>query len=125
MTELDIYLWTRLSELRSLFKNAALVLTFITGVGFFLSSLFLVMGVDQQDKAGGKAGLKVSLIFGILLFILSFAAVMTPTTQQYAFIKVFPKVVNSEFVTGTLPKEAKEMYDMAKQYLKEITTQTR
>jgi hypothetical protein len=43
----------------------------------------------------------------------------TPTTKEAAIIWGVPKVLNSEFVQEELPKETKELYGLAKMWLKQ------
>ena len=61
------------------------------------------------------------LRFWALLGLVSTTLVLTfvPSTKQAAVILVVPAVVNSEFVTTTIPKEAKEIYALAKQWMRE------
>jgi hypothetical protein len=44
---------------------------------------------------------------------------MLPTTKEMATIYVIPKIANSNFVNETLPAEMKDIYGMAKQWMKE------
>ena len=48
-----------------------------------------------------------------------FISVFIPTTKEMALIKVLPAISNSRFVSEELPKEAGEIYMLAKEALKE------
>ena len=61
----------------------------------------------------------------IVILIMITAFVLMPNTKQMATIIVAPKLINSNFVQEDLPKEAKELYSMAKSYLKEQITETK
>lgn len=58
-------------------------------------------------------------MFFAVVFIVLHAA--TPTTKEMAFIYVIPKIVNSEMVQKEIPKEVKELYPIAKDFLKQQT----
>lgn len=55
----------------------------------------------------------------ILPFIFLILRNMLPTTKEMATIYVIPKIANSNFVNETLPAEMKDIYSMAKQWMKE------
>ena len=51
-----------------------------------------------------------------------FGVVFTPNTNEMCMIYVVPKIVNSDFVQEDLPKDAREIYDLAKQaVVKQLT----
>jgi gas vesicle protein len=54
-----------------------------------------------------------------LPFIFIILSHMLPTTKEMATIYVIPKIANSNFVNETLPAEMKDIYGMAKQWMKE------
>ena len=60
--------------------------------------------------------LKRFIVFPILLIVLHH---MLPTTKEMAVIYVIPKITNSNFVNETLPAEMKDIYSMAKEWMKE------
>lgn len=55
----------------------------------------------------------------VLSIVLSVMYHMIPTTKEMATIYVIPKIANSTFVNETLPAEMKDIYGMAKQWMKE------
>lgn len=70
--------------------------------------------IDNMKKS--KKLRNISLFFAVLFMILQAA---TPTTKEMAFIYVVPKIVNSDAVQKEIPKEVKELYIMAKDFLKQ------
>lgn len=67
-----------------------------------------------------------SLIPLLLSIIFVTLATFIPNTKQMATILIVPKIVKSDFVQKDLPKEAKELYGLAKGYLaKELMTTTK
>lgn len=67
-----------------------------------------------------KPGREVGPFFVIVLVItmlVVIARLFTPTTKEYAAIKIIPAIVNNETIT----EESKEIYDLAKQWLKEAS----
>lgn len=61
------------------------------------------------------------IIFPFIFIILSN---MLPTTKEMAVIYVIPKIANSNFVNETLPNEMKDIYIMAKEWMKETLKTT-
>lgn len=47
-----------------------------------------------------------------------FASAVLPTTKQMAAIVVIPAITNSELVSETVPREAGELYTLAKEWLR-------
>lgn len=72
--------------------------------------------VDNIKKF--KRARNISLLFSAVFMVL-YAAM--PTTKEMAFIYVVPKIVNSEMVQKEIPKEVKELYFVAKDFLKQQT----
>ena len=70
--------------------------------------------IDNMKKS--KKLRNISLFFAVLFMILQAA---TPTTKEMAFIYVVPKIVNSDAVQKEIPKEVRELYIMAKDFLKQ------
>ena len=62
------------------------------------------------------------LIFVKSMYIIIITAILTllflPSTKEMAAIKIIPVIYNSEFVQKELPKESKELYDIAKYAVK-------
>lgn len=62
------------------------------------------------------------LIFVKSMYIIISIAILTliflPSTKEMAAIKLIPVIYNSDFVQKELPKEGKELYDLAKVAIK-------
>ena len=76
-----------------------------------------------EDKETRRI-MKLSIIPGVLAMFFFALFALTPTTKQMATILIAPKLINSEFIQKDLPKETKELYGMAKSYLKQQITET-
>ena len=70
---------------------------------------------DDDDIRCFKACRKWVLVCCICLGLVCAARVLLPTTKEMAMIIVIPAIVNSDFVQEDLPREAKELYNLAKQ----------
>ena len=116
MTEWQVYLWLMLDNLQ------------------FVWFVFLVLGVlsviaipVSYECSGYKeeVGMKCLKFFTIpsmtLLLIAVIVTLFIPSSKQYAMIKVFPKMANSEMATE-LQQDVPEMYQMAKDYMKDLLT---
>lgn len=56
--------------------------------------------------------------FAVAFVVCILIRLFTPTTKELAAFIVLPKIANSELVTTDIPDEAKELYGLAKEYLK-------
>lgn len=52
------------------------------------------------------------------LIVSTLTLIFLPSTKEMAAIKIIPVICNSEFVQKELPKESKELYDIAKYAVK-------
>jgi hypothetical protein len=119
MSEWTVYLWTVLNNL----KSEGLILGVIVGVGI-IGAFCRVFAVGKWDEYMNpknpekmiSSGLKWAFTTFILMALFS---VFVPSGKQFAMIKILPIVVNSE-IAKELPADAKEMYSMAKESLKEM-----
>ena len=120
ITGSTIYWITRMDGIH----DFLIVLCIITGILAVLSliilfSTFMVCEGKEEFHKAMKFELRAFLI-GIVLFVVFFlASVFIPTTKEMALIKVLPAISNSRFVSEELPKEAGEIYMLAKEALKE------
>lgn len=71
---------------------------------------------DGFERAFGKLK-KAYTAIAIFLLIDGALCVLVPTTKQAALIYAAPQVLNSTFVNETMPREAQEIYGLAKQWL--------
>lgn len=99
-------------------------LCIITGILAVLSLIILFstfMACEGKEEFHKAMELELrAFLIGIVLFVVFFlASVFIPTTKEMALIKVLPAISNSRFVSEELPKEAGEIYMLAKEALKE------
>lgn len=99
-------------------------LCIITGILAVLSLIILFstfMACEGKEEFHTAIKLELRAFFiSIVLFVVFFlASVFIPTTREMALIKVLPAISNSRFVSEELPKEAGEIYMLAKEALKE------
>ena len=115
ITSKDIYWLTRLDPIRD-------------SCGFYcFIAIFLILGCSVAWSYGKNENEHVPLwlggigtvFFSLLLMFSIIVQIFVPTTKEMAMIKITPAIVNSDFVQEDLPKETKELYSMAKQYLQE------
>jgi hypothetical protein len=119
ITESSIYWILKLDDIRTLF-----IVLFLL---FAISSVFLVVGAISAviDKTGYVSLLKKAAIASFTLCaIFGLALTFTPSTRQMAMIKVLPAVVNSE-VVGEMSADAKEIYRMGINSIKEALSENR
>lgn len=112
MTEAQIYFWLMLDNISGFFVAAMII------YGLIMLFATLVILIQVNEGCMDKKHL-ILLRLWIIFPIFTAGAVFTPTSQQYAVIKILPKIANSEFVTKEVPADMKDMYGMAKEYLKE------
>lgn len=120
ITESTIYWITRLDGIH----NFLGILGVITGAPAVLSLIaFCVTFMTSEGEEEFHTAMKLELrafLIGIVLFVVfSLVSVFIPTTKEMALIKVLPAISNSRFVSEELPKEAGEIYMLAKEALKE------
>lgn len=120
ITESTIYWITRLDGIH----NFLGILGVITCAPAVLSLMaFFVTIMTSEGKEEFHPAMKFELracLIGIVLFVVfSLVSVFIPTTKEMALIKVLPAISNSRFVSEELPKEAGEIYMLAKEALKE------
>ncbi len=130
VTEFDIYIMTRCDYLSNFFLIAmifsALCFVLLSIIGFTFSSIYRFE--EYNDKICKKKEEMIERFLSritktrnlsfVLLILFSIGIVATPTTKEMAFIKVVPMIANSDFVSKELPNEVREIYVMAKDYLK-------
>lgn len=110
MSSFDVYIWLKLDDIQmSIFIISALL---------FCADAALVTDYFCENKKSNKL-IAWSVTFAIIMLMA--ALTLIPSTKQYAMMRVFPVLTNSE-IAKELPQNSKELYDMAKEYLKEKLT---
>jgi hypothetical protein len=124
MTSMQMYWLLKLDDIRSFLEEGG---AFITALSVFavLAWGFIPMFNALEDcddtriaKCKKTAGKCVVLVF-VWLMLYCTVYMLMPTTKQAAMIYCVPKIVNSEWANETLPNEAKELYGLAKSWLRE------
>ena len=78
--------------------------------------LIVLWVVLNSEQVEGR--FKVLIPFTVLWAACFVFSVFIPNTKQAAMIFVAPKIINSEFMQEDLPAETRELYELAKEYLK-------
>lgn len=126
ITPATLYWIMKLDDIKSTFSDE---MAFITTMGVLaLVVLTIARSVNVADGNTGSVktidSVRRYLWWPIPLLIVEIlVSLFLPTTKQAAVILTVPAMLNSEFVSETLPKEGKELYDLAKGWLKEQTYQ--
>lgn len=94
----------------------------IVGLALMTVVLIVMYAVgDIDDNPDVKAGVlcltKKAKQYVWPVFLCFLMSSFVPSTKQMAAIITVPAIANSEFVTTTLPKEGRELYELTKQWL--------
>lgn len=119
ITPSTVYWITRLDDIRDVFVGPLLTIPVLGFCGYVISWVLKNNELDDDDiKMCEKIhrDLRWSCWW---LVAASLLWAFIPTGKQAAAILVAPAVLNSGFVSETVPKEAREIYDLAKTWLKE------
>lgn len=119
MTELQVYLWLMLDNIK---VTSTVMAAFIASF-FSLTTIILYAGVHIEGKLEYKKPALIGTIISSVMILMLFCTCLIPTTKQYAAVKVLPKMVNSELVKD-MQQDMPEMYQIAKEYLKEIVSKS-
>lgn len=118
ITESNIYWMTRLDEIKSFVSVAGSLMCLVFGIALIVCLGGCIVNKVDEDEKNLRTFKKISMyviplfLFGVALPI---SNVFIPTTKQYAMIKVIPAIANDQ----RIQQEATEIYDMAKQALKQ------
>ena len=118
-----IYWITRLDYIQGMF----VALSIFTGVVtlflvFWTIASFAAASEDKEEYKVAWRSLRYTGISTCVVWVFICCAVFTPSTNDMCMIYVVPKIVNSDFVQEDLPKDAREIYDLAKQAIvKQLT----
>lgn len=112
ITEEMIYWIFRLDAI----KGFCFVVLLVGGLATALLTAHLIIDKDCIDFS--DYFYKRLLIFVKSMYVIIGIAILTliflPSTKEMAAIKIIPVIYNSDFVQKELPKESKELYDLAK-----------
>jgi len=121
ITESNLYWMTRLDEIKQFLAILGILISILSGAGtIVLIGIFFTNSIEKppEDKEVTKIIIKTTYCtaFGFFLgMIFVISNIFIPTTKQYAMIKVIPAIANDQ----RIQQEASELYDMAKQALKQ------
>lgn len=97
-------------------KGLCFVVLLVGGVVTTLITVHLIIDKNYIDFS--DYFYKRLLIFVKSMYVIIGIAILTliflPSTKEMAAIKLIPVIYNSDFVQKELPKEGKELYDLAK-----------
>jgi len=94
-----------------------LVMFGVIGVIVFgICAISAFMAIDKNLDTF-LAPILLSIATFTCIFMIVFS-ILLPSTKEAAILIIAPKVLNSDFVNKDLPAESKELYDLAKKYLK-------
>lgn len=112
ITEEMLYWIFRLDTIHGL----CAVVLLVGGLANVLLTIHLTIDKDCIDFS--NYFYKRLLIFVKSMYVILSIAILTlvflPSTKEMAAIKLIPVIYNSDFVQKELPKESKELYDLAK-----------
>lgn len=120
ITESSIYWILKLDDIR----GAAVLFTVLSVIVFVISLCAfaaLYIGGDEDDAYLIKGAFRTAAMLLVWLIINVAVIAFIPSTKQMAMIKVLPAIANSE-VVGELSADAKEIYKMGIQAIKEQIT---
>lgn len=116
ITEEMLYWIFRLDAIRGF----CVVVLLVGGLANVLITAHLIMDKNYIDFS--DYFYKRLLICVKSMYIIIITAILTllflPSTKEMAAIKLIPVIYNSDFVQKELPKESRELYDLAKVAIK-------
>ena len=122
MSAWTVYWVLQLDGIRTLLCTLAALSGVCTGLSAFFGGM-MVSDYNDEEKIRGKYVLGLVRKFGVAFVVLLSIGILTPSSKTAAAMIVLP-ALTSEEVVGTVKSEAKELYEMAKEALKEKITTT-
>lgn len=113
MTVLESYIFVMAEEISVVLTTGGILFSLF--VGLFAISTMLEWVVSEK-KVFKIPAIILSIVFMISV-VVAIAGALMPSTKQLAAIYGIPKIVNSEWVTETVPKDAADIYGLAKEWL--------
>lgn len=125
ITPWEMYWFVKFDDIHS-FLGPILIISLIVTIFLYICCfLSLLMCADDgiaSDEHFAKVRQsihKITLVSTVIFLIFNAINAFLPTTKQMAAIKILPAIVNSEFMQKEFPAEAKELYALAKEYIKD------
>jgi hypothetical protein len=115
ITSSQVYWITRLDDIRDI----SFVLSVVSGTMIFLTILFY--GINKSDGTFKSINSyrMMYFIFTPIAIVSVLILIFVPRTKEAAAIYIIPTVANSHFVQDTIPAEMKDVYGIAKGWLKD------
>lgn len=120
ITESTMYWITRLDSI----KNVSGTLAIVSGVLAVISTIAAVAvsaascaDPSDESKQTAKTLRRCNAYIALVFFVFVSVATLTPTSKEFAVIKVVPMIANSEALE-TVSKDGKEIYSMGIEALK-------
>ena len=107
ITELDMYLITRLNDIKAFF-----IVTSVCGLVGVL--IYVIAATHELYQEDGAPVFKRAAKYGALALFVLLLGLATPSTADYAAIKLGPRLANNE----NLKENAGELYTLFKEYIK-------
>ena len=100
-----IYLWTRLDAIQMVFGITAII------IGVAVTIVAIIFGIQKMDGDEDAAKVAKRGLGKLVLWfiIVTFPALLIPTSKDFAMMYVIPRIAKSEPIKKDLP----ELYDMA------------
>ena len=127
ITPWELYWLFKLDDIHTMLDIFTILVGSALGIFFVIRFDIIMASFDfNLQEETHEVRKKLYHIFNILLVILVISVVIKtflPTTNQMVTLKVVPEIVNSEFIQKDFPEELKELYAIAKEYMKEQINQ--
>jgi hypothetical protein len=114
--ESTMYWITRLDKVSAVLSGLAIALGIIGGISSIVFCVAYSMSATDADaKVTARIFRWISHISMPLFLVFLLGWALTPTTKEYAAIKLIPAIVNN----GKVQDEAREVYELVKDWLKD------
>jgi hypothetical protein len=114
VTAKQIYWVTRLDYAR----GACIGLLIASAILAVVTVIILLAAICQDETVNG-AYKKLTAVVWLVLTLSIAGVIFTPSTGEAATMYIAPRIVNSEFVSQTVPEDLRQLYDLFKGYVKE------
>lgn len=114
ITKFDLYMLLKLDDIRYIMKGLSLALIAVAAACAFIA----VVGAEELSEKTIRRMVHTAIVTGILFLAMICTRALLPSTKQAAVIYAGPAIANSKFVREDLSNEGRELYDLAKEWLK-------
>jgi hypothetical protein len=120
ITESTMYWVTRLDSIKDMLDTMVIASGILTAAGtIFAVTASAISCADptEESKQTAKVLRRCNACITLAFAVFGSAAALTPTSKEFAVIKVVPMIANSEALE-TVSKDGKEIYSMGIEALK-------